>query len=141
MAEYGTLQVGMRGAAEWPVTLATSTQRWAPEQFPESIASFATPDLVHLVEKAASNAVDPHLTEGWLTVGTVVHVRHLAATPPGFTVTAAATLTEIDRRRLVFAVEVHDGVDLVGQGTHERFVVRLEQVAQRLREKAARRPA
>ena len=138
MAEFGELRVGMKGTATWRVTLETSTQRWAPDKLPESIASFATPDLVHLVEKAASEAAEPHLQPGWLTVGTAVDVHHLAATPVGFTVTATATLTEIDRRRLVFEAEVHDGVDLVGRGTHERFVVRLDQVAQRLKEKAAK---
>lgn len=142
MADFGALQVGMTGSAEWIVTPETSTLRWSRGSaggFPESMASFATPDLVHLLEKAATNAVDPHLTPGWMTVGVSVQVQHRAPTPVGFTVTATATLVEIDRRRLVFRVEARDELEAVGDGTHERFVVNIEQVAGRLRDKTVRK--
>lgn len=142
-AEFGALEVGMRGTAEWLVTPETSTLRWdrgSAGRFPESTASFATPDLVHLIEKAAANAVDPSLAPGRMTVGVSVHVQHKAPTPVGFTVTATATLVEIDRRRLVFRVEARDDLDIVAEGTHERFVVDVARVAERLRDKRARKP-
>lgn len=142
MADFGALKVGMTGTADWTVTPETSTLRWprgTAGGFPEALATFATPDLVHLVEKAATNAVDPNLMPGWMTVGTSVQVQHRAPTPVGFTVTATATLVEIDRRRLVFRVEARDELDAISDGTHERFVVNIEQVAARLREKTARR--
>jgi predicted thioesterase len=143
MADFGELAIGLTGRADWLVTPETSTLRWgrgAAGAFPESMASFATPDLVHLLEKAAANAVDPHLAPGWMTVGVSVQVQHRAATPVGFTVTATATLVEIDRRRLVFRVEARDELDAVADGTHERFVVNTEQAAGRLRDKRARKP-
>lgn len=84
---------------------------------------FATPMLVALLEETAIGCVAPTLEDGAGTVGTRVDVQHLAATPVGLTVTARAELTEVDGRRLVFAVEASDGVEVIGRGTHERFVV------------------
>ena len=80
----------------------------------------ATPKLVALMENAALNCVKPHLDEGMDTVGT------LAATPVGMNVRAEAELIEVDRRRLVFSVKAYDEVELVGEGTHERFVVSMD---------------
>ena len=107
----------------------------------KGIAVLATPDMVHLVEKAASDAVDPHLPEGWLTVGVKVNLTHLAATPVGFTAKARAELAEIDRRRLIFRVEVTDEVEKVGEGTHERFIVNASKVNEKMAEKVARSPS
>jgi fluoroacetyl-CoA thioesterase len=76
-----------------------------------------------LIEHAAAGCVAPTLEPGQGTVGTAIAVRHLAATPVGMTVTARAELTEIDGRRLVFKVEARDAVELVAEGTHERFVI------------------
>jgi fluoroacetyl-CoA thioesterase len=64
-------------------------------------------------------------------------VRHLAATPVGMTVNAAATLKEIDGRRLVFEVSASDEVELIGQGTHERFIVDRARFESRVRGKKA----
>ncbi|MFQ5912347.1 MAG: thioesterase family protein [Nitrospinota bacterium] len=135
MSEISGLTTGLRGEATWPVKEETSTRRWGLE----GIAVFATPDMVHLLEKAAHEAVQPHLPEGWMTVGIKVEVSHLAATPVGFTATARAELVEIDRRRLVFRVEVHDELEKVGEGVHERFVVNAAKMHERLAEKVARK--
>ena len=86
----------------------------------------ATPKLVALMENAALNCVKPHLDEGLDTGGTHLDVAHLAATPVGMNVRAEAELIEVDRRRLVFSVKAYDEVELVGEGTHERFVVSME---------------
>ena len=86
----------------------------------------ATPKLVALMENAALNCVKPHLDEGTDTVGTHLDVAHLAATPVGMNVRAEAELIEVDRRRLVFSVKAYDEVELVGEGTHERFIVNVE---------------
>ena len=66
------------------------------------------------------------------TVGILVNVRHLAATPVGDTVTATAELIEIDGRRLVFRVSARDSRQLIGEGTHERAVVSLERFLARV---------
>lgn len=91
---------------------------------------FATPMMIALMENAAWRAVADHLDEGFVTVGTLVNVRHLAATPLGQRVRATAELIEIDRRRLVFRVEAYDERQKIGEGIHERFMVQLQRFLQ-----------
>lgn len=86
---------------------------------------FATPMMIALMENASWRAVADHLDAGYVTVGTLVHVRHLAATPLGQQVRATAKLIEIDGRRLVFQVEAYDEQKKIGEGQHERFIVNL----------------
>ena len=84
---------------------------------------FATPMLVALVEQTCYESVLPHLDEGQGTVGTLVNVSHVSATPIGMRVWCDSELTEVDRRRLVFSVKAYDEAGLIGEGTHERFVI------------------
>ncbi len=85
---------------------------------------FATGFLVGFLEWACIKAINPHLD--WpqeQTVGTHIDVSHEAATPPGLEVTANVELIAVEGRKLVFAVEAHDGIDLISRGRHERFVI------------------
>lgn len=128
------VEVGTRGQATirvTPAVLASSTGSGA-------VDVFSTPSLVLLMEEAAMNAIRPYMEDGESSVGSLVNIRHLSPTPVGFTVTATATLTEIDGRRLVFKVEAHDGVDLVGEGTHERYLISVARFISRAREKSTR---
>ena len=84
---------------------------------------FATPMMVALLELAASKCVEKYLDPGQVTVGTVVNVEHTGATPIGMTVSATATVTTVDRRRIDFSVVVSDDAGEVGRGVHSRFVV------------------
>ncbi len=84
---------------------------------------FATPSMVALMEKAAWESVQPYLEEGLGTVGTLMNVKHLAATPIGDEVTAETELVLVDGRRLVFSVKASDSVAVIGEGTHERFII------------------
>lgn len=93
---------------------------------------FGTPMMIALMENAAWRAVEDSLEEGDVTVGTVVNVRHLAATPLGQKVRATAELIEIDGRRLVFKVEAYDEKRKIGEGQHERFIVSLERFLKRI---------
>jgi len=93
---------------------------------------------IRLIEQTAIQAVQPHLAPGQATVGTRVDIAHLAATPVGMTVTITVELTEIDRRRLGFRVEVRDELDEVGKGTHERFIIDGAQRMPRLEDKLRR---
>ncbi|MBR5539488.1 MAG: thioesterase family protein [Clostridia bacterium] len=87
---------------------------------------YATPSMIALMEKCASECVAPYLEEGKASVGTMLNVKHVAASPIGIKITCNATLTEIDGRRLVFALEAFDETGLIGEGTHERFVIDTE---------------
>jgi len=93
---------------------------------------FGTPMLIALMENASWRAVAESLEEGNVTVGTVVNVRHLAATPVGQGVRAVAELIEVDGRRLVFKVEAYDERQKIGDGTHERFIVHLDRFLSRI---------
>jgi len=90
------------------------------------IAVFATPMMVALMENAALQAVQPHLADGESTVGTVVNIRHDAATPIGMKVRATARLDAVEGRRLLFTIEAFDEVEKIGEGTHERFVIAVD---------------
>ncbi|HCU54748.1 MAG TPA: thioesterase [Gammaproteobacteria bacterium] len=110
-----------------PVTKTVPALYPEAEEFVAMPEVFATGFLVGFLEWACIKAVNPHLD--WpreQTVGTHIDVSHVAATPPGLEVTASVELIEVDGRRLVFAVEAHDGVDLISKGRHERFVINKE---------------
>jgi predicted thioesterase len=83
----------------------------------------ATPFVIGLLEDAAHAVIKPHLPPGAATVGTMVEMRHLAATPVGMKARAKATLLETDGRRYLFAVEAWDEKEKIAEGRHERFVV------------------
>lgn len=96
-----------------------------------SLAVYATPAMLALIEKAACVALMGVLNEGETSVGTLLNVKHIAATPVGMKVSATAELIERDGRRLVFNVTANDECGLIGEGTHERFVVNSEKFIQK----------
>ncbi|WP_433431146.1 thioesterase family protein [Nonomuraea sp. CA-141351] len=95
---------------------------------------FSTPNLVHLIEDAAIEALAPYLADGEGSVGSKVEIAHVAPTLKGGKVTATATVTEVDRRRVAFAVVAEDANGKVGEGTHERFIINLDKFAAKLKE-------
>lgn len=99
---------------------------------------YSTPNLVLLLEEAAIAALDPFLGDDQASVGSKVDVAHLAPTLKGQRVTATATVTAVDRRRVTFDVLVEDDLETIGRSTHERFVVDVEKLEDRLAEKAAK---
>ena len=99
---------------------------------------YSTPSMIALLEMAACNAISDQLEEGSTSVGTLLNIKHLAATPVGMNVTATATLTEVDGRRLVFDIKVQDEVTLIGEGTHERFIVFSEKFLAKTNAKSAK---
>lgn len=101
-----------------------------------AVEVFATPMMIALMEQAAACAVASCLAGDEATVGTRVNVEHVAATPPGMTVRAVATLEAVEGRRLVFRVEAFDDRERIGGGTHERFIVNRARFVARAGEKA-----
>jgi len=122
------MQIGMSYTAEKQVEHADS----AAAMGSGSVAVFATPAMILLMELAARDCVAAALPEGSTTVGTVVNVRHMAATPVGMRVSATANLIEIDGRRLVFEVEAKDENGIIGKGLHERAVIDIERFMAKL---------
>ena len=84
---------------------------------------FATGYMVGLIEWVCMQAMAPHLDPGEGSLGVRVDVNHTAATPPGFTVTVDVECMQVVGKRVTFQVKAHDGVDQIGAGRHERFVV------------------
>lgn len=84
---------------------------------------FATPAMIALMEETAYKSVAGELDAGMGSVGTLMNVKHVSATPVGRKITCRTELREVDGRRLVFHVEARDEAGLIGEGVHERFVV------------------
>ena len=83
--------------------------------------------MIALMEKTCYRSVMPFLSEGEGTVGTHIDVSHKKASPLGTVITCKSEIVEIDRRRIVFRVEAFDDKgDVIGDGTHERFVINVE---------------
>src|SRR5262245_40096003 len=103
--------------------LMVTPERTANAMGNRGVHVFATPLVVQLLEETSNAVLKPHLPPGAATVGTMVEMRHLAATPVGMRVRARATLLQVEGRRYLFAVEAWDDKEKIAEGRHERFVV------------------
>lgn len=136
------LKAGLVHTLQFTVPDSKTVPMLYPEaaSFQDMPRVFATGFMVGLFEWCCLELVKPYLD--WpreQTVGTHVDFSHLAATPPGMTITVTARLEQVDGRRLVFAVEGHDGVETIGRGRHERFVIDAARFNARVADKAAAR--
>lgn len=113
------METGITGLQEEIVTEEKTAKVMGSGELPV----YATPAMIALIEKTAWMSVAGELEEGQGTVGTKLAVEHVSASPLGAHITCKTTLVGIDRRRLLFSVEVTDDAGLIGQGTHERFIV------------------
>ena len=111
-----TLTTGVRGESHHLVDESMS-----PPHLPTKVLS--TPSMIGLIEDTCLWAAQEHLDDGETTVGIHVCVSHIAASVSGETVTIRCRLTEVDRRKLTFAVSAHVGDRLLGEGTHRRAVI------------------
>jgi fluoroacetyl-CoA thioesterase len=137
-----SLQCGLT----YQFTFTVPDSKTVPHLYPESALFqqmphvLATGYLVGLMEWACIEAVTPHLD--WpreQSLGTHVNVSHLAATPPGLTITVSVRLDAVEGRKLTFTLSAHDGVDTISTGTHERHVIDVERFMQKIEMK--RRPS
>ena len=131
MADLSKLRPGLRGEA----SLTVGEEHTAPRIGSGAIHVLATPVMINLIEAAALAAVERLLPAGHQSLGTVLNVRHIAATPVGMRVTATATVQKVDGRTVYFTVEARDERELIGDGTHERVVVNVEKFDQRVKRK------
>jgi fluoroacetyl-CoA thioesterase len=93
---------------------------------------FSTPYLILIMENAALNAVKQYLEPGESAVGTRIDVRHLVATPVGREVVGHAEVTGMDGRKIFFRVWATDGAEEIGTGIHERTVVNVSRIVERM---------
>lgn len=111
--------IGLAGKAE---TVVDNTNT-ASAMGSGDMEVFATPAMVALMETAAVDALSPMISPESSTVGTLINVSHVKASPAGEKITAEAVLAETDGRRLVFSVKAYDSKGIIGEGRHERFIV------------------
>jgi len=135
-----SLKPGISYRLEFLVPESKTIQHLYPEapEFHQMPAVFATGFMVGLMEWTCMKVLEPHLDEGEGSVGVHVNVSHSAATPPGFTVTVDAQCTSVESRRIRFSVTAHDGIDTIGKGEIERFVVTWDRFNRALQAKQAR---
>lgn len=113
------LTEGIKGYSELMVTEEMAAKNVGSG----TLMVFATPAMIALMEKTAWESVQPELEEGSGTVGTALNVKHVAATPMGMKVTCETELIKVEGRALTFSIKAYDEAGLIGEGTHERFVV------------------
>lgn len=101
-------------------------------------AVYSTPSMILLMELTASEAMEPYLPAGHISVGVEVSIRHLAATPVGEKVTCTARVLEITRNLVKFAVEARDEHRLIGTGTHTRAIIELARFVQGLQQRGGK---
>ena len=125
------METGIKGKMELTVT----KDKCAGALGSGELDVFATPAMIAMIEETCWRSVVGELAPGEGTVGTELNVKHLATTPIGLKVTCESELTLVDRRRLVFTVKVYDPFGLVGEGTHERFIIQYEKFMKKANEK------
>ena len=125
------------GAAAEQVIVVTPEMTVA--HFVEAMpAVYGTPIMIFHMETTAGAAITPHLPDGWVSVGVVVNVKHLAATPVGAQVTVRAEVVAVDDHTVTFKVEAHDGVERIGEGLHVRAPVEMARFMKRVEAQATK---
>ena len=122
------LQEGLQHTSQLTVTEAVTAIAMGSGDMPV----LATPAMMALMENAAMLAVADHLPEGCTTVGGHIAASHVKPSKMGEVVTATATVTRIDGKKIEFKVEARCGDVLLGEGTHLRFIVDKEKFMSRL---------
>jgi fluoroacetyl-CoA thioesterase len=128
-----TMKQSLQAGLTFEFAFQVPESKTVPCLYPESPEFQAMPRvlatgfMVGLFEWACIQAINPHLD--WpreQTVGIDICVNHVAATPPGLTVTVKGWLDKVEGRKLTFSLAADDGMDTISEGTHERFVIDAE---------------
>ena len=121
------IKVGMSAERTLNVTLDLTVRHVIPTM----PAVFATPMMIMEMEITSGDAINAYLEPGWVTVGTEVDIRHLAATPVGARVRTTARVIAVERRVIRFEVEAFDDKRRIGEGRHARGLVNVENFTKR----------
>ena len=104
----------------------------------DELRVYETPSMIADIEYACRDLLFDNLADGWDSVGTLVNIEHLAATPVNEIVKVLVAIQEISDRRVQFNCEVYDSQEIVGCGTHERFIIDVDRHRERIKEKKAK---
>jgi fluoroacetyl-CoA thioesterase len=115
--------------------IVVGDEHTAPRVGSGMVAVLATPVMINLIEAAALAAIEHLLPEGYQSLGTVLNIRHIAATPVGMKARAVVEVVKVEGRTIHFSVECRDEKDLIGDGTHQRMVVNVAKFAERVQRK------
>ena len=127
------LSPGLTGRTE----LVVGEEHTAPRVGSGKVRVLATPVMINLFEAAALAAIEHLLPPGYQSLGTILNVRHIAATPVGMKVFAEAKVIRVENKTVFFEVTAKDEKELIGDGLHERVVVNVEKFSLRLQKKLA----
>jgi len=122
------MEVGLKHTMEIVVTDSVTAESFEKGMMPV----YSTPHMIQLMEMIVCKSVQPFLEEGHSTVGTMVCVKHLASTKVGEKVRCESELIEIDRKRLLFSVKAYNESVMIGEGTHERFIINEKKFKEKL---------
>ena len=134
MKATASIPVGARATQTIEVTREMTVAHFV-EGMP---AVYGTPIMIYHMETVAGAAIKEHLPEGWISVGVMVNVKHLAATPVGAKVTVKAEVIRVDDNTITFTVESHDGFEKIGEGTHVRAPVQMERFMKKVNAKTGK---
>jgi fluoroacetyl-CoA thioesterase len=123
------IPIGAKGSFSLLVAPQHLANQFKDERLPPVLA---TPVMIMMMENAALNAIRPYLEPPESAVGTMVNIHHLAATPLGHLAHAEAEVTKVTGRLIEFTVSAHDETEEIGNGTHERVVIDVKRLGQRL---------
>lgn len=138
------MKEGLKAGLENTLKFTVTQEKTVPHLYPESDCFqtmpdvFATGFMVGFMEWACMEAIKPYLESDEQTVGTMINVTHEAATPVGMEVTAKVKCLEVEGKRTLWEIEAKDEVDVIGRGTHGRFVINSKKFIQRLNDKASK---
>ena len=112
----------------------TTTFLWEGENV------FSTPAMISEMEETCRLLLKEQFISNaeWDSVGTVVNIKHLAATPIGTEVLIKSKVISVNGRRVMFDVEAFDKIERIGQGQHERFIINVPQFKNKFNEKIKR---
>jgi predicted thioesterase len=128
------LQVGMTGESQVTVTSDLTAKKMGSG----SLLVYSTPAMIALMEAAAVNAIDPYLETGQTTVGIQIEVRHISASPIGENVRAEAEIIGVEGKRIIFAVRAWDEQEMIGEGSHTRYLIDEEKFMERVQSNSRR---
>src|SRR3954451_21023102 len=112
-------------------TLVVPPERTVRHFLKHMPAVYATPMMILEMEMASGDAIARVLPPGWVTVGTEVDIRHLAAAGVGATVRTTSKVIAVERRVIRFEVAAFEGERRIGDGRHARGLINVEKFEKR----------